>query len=261
MILVDVDGDGDGDVSVGRGMMLGMKAWADGDLAEPFERRLDALLARLCPDWAPPALPDEYAANPRFVAYNRLNAKRMQAAGRLREQPDYALSAADQVLDAIVHDEDVSFNRQLIEPMLATVGRRAVQQHLITVVETGSPLQQVCAVRAWYWSQAVMVYESSEPLRTGRPTGASRARDDEVADLRGRYRAACLTAFVDCDDAATREWLARGFLLDASFYPPSLHGIVARARTIAEADPVRFKDLLARTSDGTSLAALRFDDR
>lgn len=242
-----------------RSMMFDMDTWTDDGPTGPFERRLDALLARLCPDWAPPTLPDEYAGNQRFVAYKRLNAKRMQVAGRLRERPDIALAVADQVLDAIAHDEDVSFNRQLIEPMLATIGRRAVQQHLITVVETGSPLQQVCAVRAWYWSQAVLGYDSSEALRTRRPTSESQAQDNEVVDLRERYRMACLTAFVDCDDLPTQEWLARGFLLDVSFYPPSLHDIVIRARTIAEADPVRFKDLLARNSDGTTLAALRID--
>jgi hypothetical protein len=239
---------------------VGMSVWADGEFTEAFEQRLDALLAQLCPDWVPPALPD-VAADPRYMAYERLNVKRLQVAGQLRAQPGAASVMADRVLDAVVHDEDVSFNRQIIEPMLAAVGRRAVQQHLIAVVETGSPLQRVCAIRAWYWSQVVLVYESSQALGSGRPTAASQALDDEVADLRQRYRAACLGAFVACDDIAIRQWLARGFLLDESFYPPRLHNTVARARAIAEADPVRFKDLLARTSDGTNLAAFGVDDR
>jgi hypothetical protein len=192
-----------------------------------------------------------------FVAYWRLNAKRTQMARVMREQPDVALAVADQVLDAIVHDGDVSFNRQLIEPMLEVIGRRAVQRHLITAIENGSPLQQVCAVRAWYWSQPVLVYESSEALRTRRPTEASQAEDHEVADLREPYRAACLTAFVACEDVATREWLAYGFLLDESFYPPNLHDTLIRARAIAEADPARFRGLLARTTDVTDLVMLR----
>jgi hypothetical protein len=242
---------------VARSMMVDMSAWTHGDLTERFEQRLDSLLSQLCPDRVAPTPTGKYASNPEFVAYERLNSKRMRVAVALREQPDAAPAVADRVLDAIVHDEDVSFNRHLIEPMVATVGRRAVQEHLIRAVKTGSPLQRVCAVRAWYWSQVTLVYGSSEALRTRRPTAASRAQDDDVADLRGRYRVACLDAFVDCDDVATREWLGRGFLLDSSFYPPTLHDTVSRARVIAEADPGRFKDLLAKTSDGTNLAALQ----
>jgi hypothetical protein len=144
--------------------------------------------------------------------------------------------------------------------MLAAVGRRRVQEHLISVIESGSFLRRVCAVRAWYWSQAMLIYHSAQALQDGRPTAASKATDDEVADLRAWYRAACLTAFVDCDHNPTREWLAMGFILDASFYPSNLHGKVARARAIAESEPVRFKGLLARTDDGTNLAAIVFDD-
>jgi hypothetical protein len=189
--------------------------------------------------------------------YERCNVKRMHLGEVLRERPSDAAAFADRVLDAIVCDEDVSFNRQLIEPMIVAVGRRAVQEYLIEAVRMSAAPQKVCAVRAWYWSQPMLVYRSSSDLRKRRPTASSGAEADEVVDLRSWYREACLRAFVECDDVETRKWLARGFILSGAHYDPALGELVDRARAIAEADPVVFADLLAKTEDGTSLAALR----
>jgi hypothetical protein len=206
--------------------------------------------------------------NPRAVpqrqtlpAYERRNAKRIHLGDLLTARPDLAVTVADRVLDTIACDEDVSFNKQLIHPVLNSVGRRAVQRYLISVVETGPAHKKVCAVRAWYWSQVTLTYRSSEALHDRRPSQASRGADDEVADLRGQYRIACLTAFVACEHPPTREWLARGFLLKAEYYPANLHDLVARAQAIAEADPHRYKDLLARVNDGTSMAEISFGPR
>jgi hypothetical protein len=237
-----------------------MDEWVDGDLTEEFEQRLDALLVELCPGWTAPEFPEEPSSSRDYLAYERINVKRSRLASLLREQPKVAIANADRVLDAIVCDEDVSSNRQLIEPMVAAVGRRRVQEHLISVIESGSFPRRVCAVRAWYWSQAMLIYHSARALRDRHPTAASKATDDEVADLRAWYRAACLTAFVDCDHKLTRKWLAQGFILDPSFYPSNLHGKVAQARAIAESEPAWFKDLLTKTDDGTNLAAIVFDD-
>jgi hypothetical protein len=242
-------------------MFAVMAHWQDGDLHHAFEQLLDALLAELSPGWVVPASPKDANSTPGYLAYERRNVKRMQVASVLRAQPQLAVAVADTVLDAIVCDEDVSFNRQLIEPLLDAVGRRTVQEHLISVASSGSLLHRVCSVRAWYWSQPVLVYNSSQALRDGRPTAASKAEDDEVAGLRTRYRAACLTAFVDHDHTPTREWLASGFILNASDYPQELTVTVATARAIAEEDPIRFKALLAKTTDGTKLAAIRRDAR
>jgi hypothetical protein len=181
-----------------------MDEWAAGDLTEEFEQRLDALLVELCPGWAAPEFPEEPGSSRAYLKYRQRSVKRSRLASLLREQPQAAIANAHQVLDAIVCDEDVSRNRQIIEPMLAAVGRRRVQEHLISVIESGSFLRRVCAVRAWYWSQAVLVYHSVQALQDDRPTAASKATDDEVADLRAWYRAACLTAFVDCDHNPTR---------------------------------------------------------
>ncbi|MBG0561337.1 hypothetical protein [Actinoplanes aureus] len=231
-----------------------MRSWTDGDLEAEFEQRLDELLAELCPEWSVPQIPEPYRGDRRLVAYERRNVKRLHLGRLLSTSPEVAAALGDRVLDVVACDEDVSFNKQLINPMLAALGRRAVQNYLIGVVETGSEHKKVCAVRAWYWSQVSLLYRSAEALQARRPTPDSRAADDEVADLRARYRIACLTAFVTCRQTATREWLAKGFLLKEDYYPANLHGLVAQARAIAEADANRYSKLLARKDDGTNLA-------
>ncbi|GIH15228.1 hypothetical protein [Rugosimonospora africana] len=235
-----------------------MRDWADGDLDTEFERRLDGLLADLCPGWQPAEIPEPYRSDERFRAYERRNAKRMHLGDLLTARPDLAAAVADRILETIACDEDVSFNKQLIRPVLNAVGRRTVQRSLISVVETGPAHKKVCAVRAWYWSQVTLTYKSWEALHEHRPTQASRTADDEVADLRGQYRMACLTAFVECEHPPTREWLAHGFLLRAEYYPANLHDLVAQARAIAEADPQRYKELLVRDDDGTDMAQVSF---
>ena len=157
-----------------------MQGWTDGDLETEFEQRLDDLLAGSCPDWQPPELPEPYRGNQRFRAYERRNAKRIHVGELLTARPDLAVALADRVLAAIACDEDVSFNKQLIHPLVNAVGRRAVQRYLISVVETGTAHQKVCAVRAWYWSQVSLVYGCAQALREHRPTQASRAADNDV---------------------------------------------------------------------------------
>ncbi|MEV4411418.1 hypothetical protein [Catellatospora sp. NPDC049609] len=235
-----------------------MDSWQDGALHAGFEERLDELLAKFLPRWQDPSRPldpDEAA-----VSARRRRDKRALLAAQLREQRARAVELAEPLLHAVVHDEDESLNRQLVEPLVEVVGRRRVQTHLIQTVAWGHPHLKVCAVRAWHWSQVTLVYDSDEALLDGRPTAASRLADDRVADLRGWYRAACLEAFVTTEHAPTRDWLARGFLLDEGHYLPDQHHLVIQARAIAEADPGRYLALLTRTEDGTSLASFRSAD-
>lgn len=234
-----------------------MDSWRDGGLHTEFEARLDELLGRFLPRRQPPPQPVTPGGDLRLRAARRLLDKRALLAAQLREQRARAVELADELLHAVVCDEDEALNRQLVEPLVELAGRRRVQHHLIRTVEWGGAHRKVCAVRAWHWSQVTLVYASDEALREGRPTAASRLEDDRVADLRGWYRAACLEAFVQAGDGPTRDWLARGFLLDESHYLPDQHELVSRARKIAEADPGRFLSLLTRTEDGTSLAVLR----
>jgi hypothetical protein len=231
--------------------------WIDGGLDQEFEQRLDELLAVVDPRWRAPEAQEPYRSDEQFRVYHRINSKRSHVGERLATRPDLAVALSDRVLDAIACDEDISASRHLMQPLLATIGRRRVQRRLISVIENDSPHKKVCAVRAWYWSQVSLVYDSAEAYDAGRPTRASRAADDEVSDLRGYYRIACLNAFVECDDAETRAWLSRGFLLEPAFYPPTMLGLVAQARVIAEADPLRYRDLLTKTDDGTNMAEIR----
>jgi len=168
-------------------------------------------------------------------------------------QPEVAATAADRVLGVIACDEDMSCNRQLIDPIVAAVGRRILQRYLISVIETGPEHKKVCATDAWYWAQAVLVYEGFQAFDARRPTPASQAAYDDVADLRGQYRIACLRAFVASQQTPTRERLAGGFLLKDERYPPNLHHLVAQARTIAKADPHRYENLLSKEDDEIGL--------
>lgn len=234
--------------------------WTHGDLATEFERRLDELLTELCPGWQPADLPEPYRSDRRFRDYHRRNTKRTQLGDVLKARPDITAAHADRVLAAVACDEDVSSNKQLIHPVLRAVGRRTVQRYLISVIEHEPAHKKVCAVRAWYWSQVSLVYDSVEAMREHRPTPDSQAADDQVADLRSEYRTACLSAFVISEHVPTREWLARGFLLLDHYYPANLHHLVAQARAIAEADPGRYKDLLAKQDDGTNMAQIGSTD-
>jgi hypothetical protein len=84
-----------------------------------------------------------------FRSYSRRNMKRTAVSNALKQFPDSAAVVAPRVLEAISCDEDVSFNRQSIEPVIAVVGRRAVQRYLISVIESGALLERVWAMHAW----------------------------------------------------------------------------------------------------------------
>jgi hypothetical protein len=228
----------------------------DGQIAErwtEFEGHLDALLVIFDPAWVQPPIPP---GDPLQRQYERLCVKRLHVGGVLQRDPGRTAAHAAAILDAIVRDDDPSFTKQLVGPLIAAIGRRAVQRHLIQVAETGSAPQQVCATFAWYWSQVTLVYRSPGDLDEKRATERSRAADDLVADLRAGYRIACLTAFVASRDDYVRERLADWFLLVEHYYPPTMGDLVAQARAIAEADPRRYARLLARSDDGSILGRL-----
>jgi hypothetical protein len=142
----------------------------------------------------------------------------------------------------------------MIEPLVAAVGQPTVQRYLISVIQAGPAHKKVCAMRAWYWSQVTLVYESSEAYEARRPTLASQAAFDEVAELRDLYRIACLNAFVAVQHTPTRERLANGFLLTDDRYPPNQHHLVAQA--IAAQDPHRYSNLLTKQDDQIGLSQI-----
>jgi hypothetical protein len=232
-----------------------MRPWHHGDLNPEFEQRLDAILAEVSPGWIPEGgLLDRFRDDENLYEYCRRNAKRQHLGNVLKARPDVAADRAEAVLAAVVCDEDVSFNKQLLLPVMAATGRRHVQSSLIAVVENGPPHKKVCAAHAWYWSQVSLKYLTLDDYDLGRQTPESRAAGEDVADLRARWRNACLAAFVACDHTLTRERLDQGFLLVEDFYPPDLHHLVRAARAVAEADPERYHRLLDATGDGTDAA-------
>jgi sulfur transfer complex TusBCD TusB component (DsrH family) len=231
-------------------------AWTHGDLDDALEAQLDQLLTVLSPGWQAPPPPSDPQVDNRFRDYWRRSRKRTYVAEMLQADLRAAQTMANGVLAAIVRDEDGSSNRQLIEPMVAAIGRSAVQQFLVETIRSGSLLEKVCAVRAWYWSQPTLVYRSLEDMHARRATSASQAAVEDADDVLRAYRTACLTAFVECDHTPTRSWLGRGFVLREDLYPRGLHDQVSRARAIAESDPETFADLLAKTEDGTNMIAI-----
>jgi hypothetical protein len=222
---------------------------ADGgsrDVTEDVQDLLDGLIQQLCPGWEC-VLPERLEAN--HARHELIAAKRMQVARALQRSPDQTLALAEQVLAAIVADEDPSCNRQLVEPLVAAVGRRAVLAGLLSYVQSGSPAQKAGAVRGWYWAQPTVVYASSADFRARRPTLSSRGEADEVADLRRLLRTACLTAFLTTEDAQVRAELAMWFTLNPGDYPPAIAGSVDHARRVAAGDPQRYHRLLANTTE------------
>jgi len=80
-----------------------------------------------------------------------------------------------------------SFNRQLIEPPRAVVGRRRVQMALLGLLSSGTNAEQAGPARAWYWTQVRLRFGSAESYKTRVPTEESWRAYDAVADLRTRW--------------------------------------------------------------------------
>jgi hypothetical protein len=127
-----------------------------------------------------------------------LTAKRVRLTAHLRRHPAEAAAHAPAVFAAMAHDYDPSFVRLFADPMLEAVGRRTVQETLLHHLETGSPVEQIGAVMAWYHSQAPLHYIGG---LDGEPTPQSKTAYDAVADLCDRHRRLCLQLFVRTDMA------------------------------------------------------------
>lgn len=189
-----------------------------------FEQQLDGLLRELCPGW--PAPSDDDA---RFVQSVRIRRKRARVRRLLDTSAQVAGPIAEQLMEAVLHDSNPSFNRLLIEPLLRGVPTRTVLHRLVDVIETGPRRRKICAANAAYWAWAFGV----------------RAHDlDEFDDIAARLRIVCLTVFVEVDDLGVRQALDTWITLDPSAYRTNQHALLGRARRIAEADPANFTALL-----------------
>jgi hypothetical protein len=200
---------------------------ADRDL-HLLETQLDALLSALSVRWlAPWAGADQDHAH-----CMRVRAKRSEVSRVLQASPQLIEPVAEQLMDAVLHDINPSFNRLLIEPLLRVMPACATLERLIDVIETGPRRQKICAAHAAYWVWALGV----------------RIQDrHEFVDVIGRLREASLRAFVEVDDLGVRRALDSWVSLDPARYPDRLHPLVRQAEQIARAEPASFSGLLLAT--------------
>jgi hypothetical protein len=212
------------------------------DRSEAFEPLLDELAAifspgqELAPAWASAWTSDKSASR-----YTRCQTKRRAIATAARRNLAAVREHADLLLRALVHDQCRSGNRQLAEPLIAALGRRRAQEALITYVETGTDAETIGATMAMYWAGVPLRYRNWSRQEL---TAASNAELESLADLRDRYRQACLHAFVTRGDPQLRFALSLGFTLDPAGYPPELLPVIGHAQRIILANPGRYERIL-----------------
>ncbi|WP_143591486.1 hypothetical protein [Thermoactinospora rubra] len=225
---------------------------------ELFEPLLDDLAAVFCPGVSWPA---ETSADPVFDAYRRCEAKRFKIGEACANDREAVRGHADQIMHAIAHDHCPSGNRQLIEPLVRSVGARQVMERILDYLETGSAAEKLGAAMAWYWAVPSMQYATMDELRAdldgqGPGEDAIRVSLSPLAptpadgnaetmalrrDLEPRFRIGCLRAFIASDRPGERLYLSYQFSLDLSDYPPELQAEVETAARIAAADPERYR--------------------
>ena len=207
---------------------------------DAFEPKLDELLAIFCPDWVMPQIMEGEHR------YHRCEVKRF----KISEAADADHAAIRQHADLLIHtamlDQCRSGVRQLIEPLVDALGQRRIQTAIIDYVRTGSYAEKVGATMAWYFARPGLRYGSTAGLRPGAPTEGSKAAQDALTGLRDGYRAACLDAFLACDDPEVRQDLSLGINLDPAAYPDHLQPSHQQARDIIMANPEHYRWLLQR---------------
>jgi hypothetical protein len=176
--------------------------------------------------------------------YSRCERKRATIGRAAALDLDLVRTNAGLVLGAVVHDQCRSGNRQLIKPLVAAVGYRPVQEALIGYVDYGTDAEAIGATMAWYWARPGLVYLGTANWERRQPTADSKAAWDALADLRTRYRHACLRAFLARDDPGVRFALSLGFTLDPADYSAELLPDLEHARRVVLADADRYERLL-----------------
>jgi hypothetical protein len=225
------------------------------DRGEAFELLLNNLAAIFCQGQDLIATVAENTTASRYLRCERKRAAIGRAAAR---DLDLVRANAAPVLNAAVHDQCRSGNRQLIDPLVAALGYRPVQGELIGYVDKGTDAEAIGATMAWYWARPPLVYLGTANWERGQPTADSKAAWDALTDLRTRYRHACLRAFLARDNPEARFAMSLGFTLDPGEYPPELTPDLKHARRIALADPDRFERLLhARAEQPSTTITLR----
>jgi hypothetical protein len=155
------------------------------DRSEALEPLLDRLAAIFClgRDLCPAA-----AQNVTTGRYSRCQRKRSAIGRAAAGDLDLVRANAALMLDTVVHDRHRSGNRKLIDPLVAALGYRRVQEALIGYVEAGTDAEAIGATMAWYWARPPLVYLGEVNYAQRQPTPDSKAAWDALADLRTRYR-------------------------------------------------------------------------
>jgi hypothetical protein len=216
------------------------------DRSAAFEPLLDELAAIFCPGQ------DLLAASylgPAASAYHRCEVKRSAIGRAVGEDLEAVRRHAPLLLRAAVHDQCRSGIRGLVNPLVAALGYRQVREQLINYVETGADAEAIGATMAMYFTSLPLRYSNWERREL---TPESKALRDSLADLRDRYRQACLHAFIARNSADTRFALSLGFSLDPADYPPELAPELDHARSIVLADPGRYERILHTLKSGAA---------
>jgi hypothetical protein len=145
----------------------------------------------------------------------------------------------DALIRAGIYDPDPSLNAQVIQPATAAFGCLRVSEALLGYMRDGTNAERAGAARASYWASAAWRWRwASEDRERGwwtheRPLDP----DGSLASLRGEWREAILREFVANDDIDVRRSILPGLPLSTKLYPDELHGLVAKAISIARAHP------------------------
>jgi hypothetical protein len=230
--------------------------------SEELQDVIDALLGEACPDWPVPPRVAATADDAGYRRYERIGVTRLRLGRALVKQPDLTVRLSALILKAILLE--CSASDQLTAPLIAAVGRRVVLEQLIDAVNEGPCERRANAAQAAYWVRCWRHPKESVLLRAAYEHGARSSAEfrnyleshlpprppgiDTIDDLWPRFWQACLTAFVECDDAEVRGLLETAFPNEVGCYPPEFAGLLEQARRIAVSDPERFERMHDRST-------------
>jgi hypothetical protein len=122
------------------------------------------------------------------------------------------------MLRAGVLEPSPSFNRDFIEPCVASLGARQVMEVLLRYLESGTDAEKAGAASALYWV-------------------GSNPRNEDLDDLSQRLRCRMLREFVDNPDLNVRRRIIPMLRLEPDAYPEELRPLLPVAIRVARSHP------------------------
>jgi hypothetical protein len=149
------------------------------------------------------------------------------------------------MLRAAVYEVNPSFNRNFVEPRIASFGHRIVNEALLDYVENGTDFEKAGAVNALYWAAVGLSFTGNTRLHTlENATPESRAAYLELKNIWLRKRCLFLREFVSNANVHVRRSIIPSLTLDEALYPDDLKPLVAQAIEVArnhDDDYIRFR--------------------